>query len=60
MRYTLKSIILFPLNLLYYVKPELALRILFFIKNKYPLDLKNPTTFNEKLQWINYIIETKI
>jgi len=52
MRYTLKSIILFPLNLLYYVKPELALRILFFIKNKYPLDLKNPTTFNEKLQWI--------
>lgn len=47
-----KNIILFPFNILYHISPSLDLRILFFLKQKYKLNLKNPKTFNEKLQWI--------
>ena len=56
MRNDLKNAILFPLNMLYRISPSAALKILFRIKNKYRLNLKNPTTYNEKLQWvkINY------
>lgn len=47
-----KNIILFPFNLIYKISPSLCLRILFRIKQGYKLDLKNPKTYNEKLQWI--------
>ena len=47
-----KNIILFPFNLLYKVSPELTLKALFLLKKKKKLDLKNPKTFNQKLQWI--------
>ena len=48
----LKSILLTPFNLLYRFSPECDLKILFFIKQKYRLNLDNPKTYNEKLQWI--------
>lgn len=48
----LKNVILLPFNLLYKVSPEWDLKILFFLKQHYALDLKNPKTYNEKLQWI--------
>lgn len=47
-----KNIILTPFNLLYKLSPELELKLMFRLKQKYPLDLKNPQTFNQKLQWI--------
>ena len=47
-----KNIVLSPFNLLYKVNPKLTLKILFKIKQGYKLDLKNPKTYNEKLQWI--------
>ena len=47
-----KNVILLPFNLLYKISPELDLKILFMLKQHYVLDLKNPKTFNEKLQWI--------
>lgn len=47
-----KNIILMPFNFLYRISPETDLKILFRLKQKYKLDLKNPTTYNEKLQWI--------
>lgn len=47
-----KNIILFPFNRLYRISPKACLKILFRIKQGYKLDLKNPTTYNEKLQWI--------
>ena len=47
-----KNIILFPLNVLYAISPEAALKVLFFLKNGYSLDLKKPITYNQKLQWI--------
>lgn len=47
-----KSIILTPFNILYKISPKLTLKALFRLKLGYKLDLKNPTTYNEKLQWI--------
>lgn len=52
MNNTVKNVVLFPLNLLYRISPKLTLKILFRLKNGYKLNLKNPTTYNEKLQWI--------
>lgn len=47
-----KSVILTPFNLLYRVNPTLELKILFRLKCGYKLNLENPKTYNEKLQWI--------
>lgn len=47
-----KNIVLTPFNLLYKVSPELDLKLLFRIKQGYRLNLENPKTYNEKLQWI--------
>ncbi|TKD70733.1 ATP-grasp fold amidoligase family protein [Pseudalkalibacillus hwajinpoensis] len=47
-----KNIILTPMNILYKMSPELCLKILFKAKLGYKLNLENPTTYNEKLQWI--------
>lgn len=47
-----KNIILFPFNVLYKINPKLTLEILFLLKQGYPLNLKNPVTYNEKIQWI--------
>ena len=48
----IKNIVLAPLNILYKLSPALTLKILFAIKNGYRLNLKNPKTYNEKLQWV--------
>lgn len=48
----LKSAILTPFNILYKVNKELELKLLFRMKCGYKLDLKNPKTYNEKIQWI--------
>lgn len=52
MNITLKNIILQPLNMIYSIKPEIALKILYKLKTGNTLDLVNPTSYNEKLQWI--------
>lgn len=47
-----KNIILLPMNILYKISPRLELEILFRLKTGYKLNLDNPITYNEKLQWI--------
>lgn len=47
-----KNAVLAPFNALYALSPELCLRALFRLKQGYKLDLGNPTTFSEKIQWI--------
>lgn len=47
-----KNIILAPFNLLYKINPAFELKLMFRLKQGYGLDLKNPKTYNEKLQWI--------
>lgn len=52
MKNSVKNIILTPLNLLYRINPKITLEILFYFKTGYSLNLKNPITYTEKLQWI--------
>jgi hypothetical protein len=47
-----KNIIMMPFNLLYKVAPRFELGLLFRIKQGYKLNLKNPNTYSEKIQWI--------
>lgn len=47
-----KNILLTPFNVLYRINPKIDLKLLFRLKQGYKLDLKNPRTFNEKIQWI--------
>lgn len=47
-----KRLLLTPLNILYRIAPKTELKLLFRIKQGYKLNLKNPRTFNEKIQWI--------
>ena len=56
MNYLLKNTLLFPLNVLYGFGPKTVLRFLFIVKQGYKLNLNNPETYNEKLQWmkLNY------
>ena len=48
----IKSLILSPINLLYDISPKAALQLLYRIKQKRKLNLDNPRTYTEKLQWI--------
>ena len=52
MKTSAKNLLLFPLNLLYRISPALTLKIVFRFKTGQKLDLKNPTTYNQKLQWV--------
>lgn len=48
----LKSVILTPFNILYKINKELELKLIFRLKCGYKLNLENPKTYNEKIQWI--------
>lgn len=48
----LKKIILAPFNLMYKTSPKLTLKLLFFLKKRYRLNLKKPKTYNDKLNWL--------
>lgn len=47
-----KNIILAPFNIMYRINSRLTLKTLFKLKLGYKLNLENPTTYNEKIQWI--------
>ena len=49
---TIKSLLLTPMNMLYRIDPELELKLLYRLKMGRHLNLKNPVTYNEKIQWI--------
>lgn len=48
----IKNIILLPMNLLYRINPEADLKILYRLKTGRKLDLENPRTYSEKLNWL--------
>lgn len=52
MNHKLKKILLKPFDLLYKINPKLELKLLFKLKTGKKLNLENPKTYNEKLQWI--------
>ncbi len=47
-----KNIILTPFNILYKISPVSELKLLFRLKQGYPLNTERPVTYNEKLQWL--------
>lgn len=48
-----KRVALFLLNRLVYIMPvKFYLKMVFFVKTGYRLDLKSPRTYNQKLQWL--------
>ncbi|WP_051254644.1 ATP-grasp fold amidoligase family protein [Halobacillus kuroshimensis] len=53
---TLKNIVLTPMNFLYKINPKIGLKTLYFMKYFSKLNIDNPKTYNEKLNWmkINY------
>lgn len=60
MDYRLKKTLLKPFDLLYKINPELELKLLFRLKTGEKLDLENPKTYNEKLQWIKLYYKEKL
>lgn len=54
MNQRLKKLVLFPMNILYKINPLLEIKIMFFLKNGYKLNMKKPVTYNEKIQWIKF------
>ncbi|WP_444684987.1 ATP-grasp fold amidoligase family protein [Alkalicoccus luteus] len=47
-----KNIILAPFNIFYKVNPKKELQLLYRLKTGQKLNLENPITYNEKLNWI--------
>lgn len=52
----IKKVILAPLNQLYKFNPKIVIQLIFYLKQRKKLDLDNPRTYNEKLNWmkLNY------
>ena len=48
----MKKILLAPMNLLYTISPKTEICLMFLLRNGYKLNLKEPATFNEKLNWM--------
>lgn len=52
MNKTLKNILLIPMNFLYKINPKTELKLMFYLKQGHKLNLDNPITYNEKLNWM--------
>ncbi len=55
-----KNFILTPMNLLYRINPELNLKILYRLRTHRKLNLENPKTYSEKLQWMKLNYKNKL
>lgn len=52
MNSVLKKALLSPFDVLYDINPEFELKLMWFLKKKHRLNLDDPQTFNEKLNWL--------
>lgn len=52
MNKALKKILLTPMNVFYRLDPTNALKLMFYLKQGHKLDLENPKTYNEKINWL--------
>jgi len=48
----LKKFLLLPFNILYKINPAAEIKLLFWLKNKTKLNLKQPTTYLDKINWL--------
>ncbi|SFO48201.1 ATP-grasp fold amidoligase family protein [Anaerocolumna aminovalerica] len=56
----IKKTILAPMDLLYKISPESTTKILYRLKTGRKLNLNNPRTYSEKLQWIKLHYKDKL
>lgn len=56
----IKNLVLTPLNLLYKISPKADIKLLFRLKCHKKLDLKNPKSYNEKLNWMKLYYRTDL
>lgn len=56
----IKNVILMPANILYGFNPEITLKVLYRLKTGRKLNLRNPKTFTEKIQWIKLNYKNKL
>lgn len=47
-----KGLVLTPFNIFYKISPKKEIETLFRLRQGYKLNLENPRTYNEKIQWI--------
>src|SRR5690625_572084 len=52
MKHIIRRIIFVPMNLIYRISPKTAFKLIYFMKFKKSLNLKNPKSYNEKLNWL--------
>jgi hypothetical protein len=55
-----KNVILTPMNIMYKISPKITLKMLYRLKTGRKLNLKNPRTYSEKLQWIKLYDKNKL
>lgn len=60
MKELIKRILISPFNLIYTISPKIATKILFRLKQGHKLDLNNPKTYNEKINWIKLNYENDL
>ena len=48
----LKNILLTPFSFIYRIAPKYEMQLLYFLKHRRWLNLSNPETYNEKLNWL--------
>ncbi|MRX73001.1 glycosyltransferase [Bacillus lacus] len=56
----LKRILLTPVNVVYKISPKAVFQALFYIKHKYKLNIDNPKTYNEKLNWMKLYYKNEL
>jgi hypothetical protein len=52
MKKSIKNLLFIPMNILYKISPKTVFKMLYFIKYGNSLNLDNPSTYNEKLNWM--------
>ena len=56
----LKNLILSPFNILYKLNPQADIKLLFRIKCRNKLNLSDPQTYNEKLNWLKLFYRNEL
>lgn len=60
MKFEYKNLLLSPINLLYDISPEYAIRFLFFLKTGEVLNIHDPKGYNEKLQCVKLFYKNQL
>lgn len=60
MNYFIKKCLLFPMNVFYMISKKKEIELMFYLKHKKKLNLDNPCSYNEKINWIKLYYENDL